>query len=260
MTVSAVLLVIVCLLMPALARADVGLHVIATDPASPATLGHWEQFYIRVGCLGNQPMRVRGDAFLGEARVTSLSSGAPICGPATGDALIWLAYTDPARVDRIVITTEDERGHALPLRTELSVDLTWTGQKLAAPRPRADWVEQLQHAQDRRMKAESDVYNARLESSPLAWIIMLMMPIVPFAPLVLPLWLGRRWEPAWRRRARVFAAVYVVCSAGIIIWVSQTGSNIAPLWFYIFATAATVAWLAIWLAHTLASRRSISAG
>ncbi|MGH7148762.1 MAG: hypothetical protein ACREIJ_12805 [Nitrospiraceae bacterium] len=250
------LLFLLWLFTPAVSFADTRLQVLATDPASPATLGHWEQFYLRIGCLSTQPMRVRGDAFLGGTRVTSLSSGAPTCGPATGDALIWFAYTDPARVDQIVITTEDERGQALPLRAELSVDLTWTGQKPAAARQRADWVAQLQREQDRRMKAEMDAYQARLDSSPISWIIAILMPIVPFAPLALPLWLGRRWEPAWQRGSRVFAVVYVVGSAGIIIWVWQTGSNIAPIWFYLFATVATVAWLAIWLAHTITSRRT----
>src|SRR5881397_190911 len=115
---------------------------------------------------------------------------------------------------------------------------------------------QLQREQDRRMKAEMDAYQARLDSSPISWIIAILMPIVPFAPLVLPLWLGRRWEPVWQRASRVFAVVYVVGSAGIIVWVSQTGSNIAPLWFYIFATVATVAWLATWLAHTIMSRHN----
>jgi hypothetical protein len=248
------------LIAPAASRADTGVTVLATDPPSPATLGHWEQFYLRIGCLGSQPMRVRGNAFLGERQVTTISSGAPLCGPATGDVLIWLAYTDPARVDRIVITTQDERGHQLPLRAELPVDLTWTGQKPAVPRPRADWVVQLQGEQDRRMKTEMEAYKARLNASPLTWIVGILMPIVPFAPLVLPLWLGRNWDPPWRRRARLFAAVYVVCSIGIIAWVAQTGSNIAPLYFYFFATAATLAWLAVWLAHALALRRGPSPG
>jgi hypothetical protein len=153
------------------------------------------------------------------------------------------------------MTTEDERGHALPFRAELPVDLTWTGEKPAAPRPRADWVAQLQDEQARRMKAESEVQQARLSSSPLTWIIAMLMPIVPFAPLVLPLWLGRRWEPGWQRGSRLFAVLYVVGSAAIILWVRQTGSNIAPLWFYLFATAATVTWLAIWAAHIIMSHR-----
>lgn len=104
------------------------------------------------------------------------------------------------------------------------------------------------------MKAEMEAYRARTDSSPLTWALGILMPIVPWAPLVLPLWLGRRWEPPWRRGSRLFAVVYVVASAGLIIWIWQTGSNIAPLWFFLFAAVATVAWLAIWLAHTLMSR------
>ena len=98
--IAPLLLLLLSPFTPAVSFADTRIQVLATDPTSPATLGHWEQFYLRIGCLSGQPMRVRGDAFLGGTRVTSLSSGAPICGPATGDAIIWLAYTDPAQIGR----------------------------------------------------------------------------------------------------------------------------------------------------------------
>ena len=65
--------------------------------ATPAELGKWEQFYVRVTYETDGPTYVRGTAFLDGKLVTSMTSGSMRHEAGTGEAFFWFAYTAPAR-------------------------------------------------------------------------------------------------------------------------------------------------------------------
>jgi hypothetical protein len=213
-------------LAPALARADVQLRVIATDPDSPAVLGRWEQFSLRVGYETDRPIRVRGDAFALGQRVTSMTSGAALQAPGTGEALFWFAYTSPARVDRIVIKAEDSRGRTVATR-EAPVDLTWIGAREGAPRARAEWATRMQDEQNRRLRAQADA----AANGPAGWLgLLLAMTVmggVPgyFIAQALLLW---KLRGGWR----LAAALPLLPMAAILVYTVvafRAGSNLFPL-------------------------------
>ena len=210
------------------AGAEVRIQVLDTDPPSPATLGHWEPFHVRIGYDSDRTIRVRGDAFFQGKRVTSISSGSPRYEPGTGEAYVWLAYTDAARVDKVGITVEDEITHEPLAAGEIPVDLTWTGIKQpAAPRPHPDWVERLRAENERRSKAEMAAYRNR--PTPW-WEEALFFAVAWSVPgyLVLQVVLLRRYRGGWR----VAAAVPAGPMTGVLIYTVyafQAGSNLFPL-------------------------------
>lgn len=203
-------------------------QVLETDPPSPATLGHWEPFHLRIGYEADRTIRVRGDAFFQDKRVTSISSGSPRYEPGTGEAYVWLAHTEAAQVDKVVVTAEDDVTRNPLAQTELAVDLAWTGIKQPeAPRARAGWVERLRAENERRSKAESAAYMNR----PVPWWEgVLSFAAIWAGPvyLVLQVVLLRRYRGGWR----LAAAVPALPMTGVLIYTVyayQAGSNLFPL-------------------------------
>jgi hypothetical protein len=230
-------------LLPAWASAA-SVRIVATDPVSPATLGHWGRFDLRVEYATERAMRVRADAFLGDERVTSITSGAPRCEPGQGEALFWIAFTEPRRVDRIVVRLEDEITHAALAETALPVDLVWTSDKRDAG-PRPEWVKRLQDEQDRRIAAQgvaTDGLLAGLGSVIVfaaGWMIIGYFILQPFAIL--------RTRGGWRWAA---AAPLVPMGAVVLytIFAFLAGSNLFPLFLVFLAPPAFLYLLAVWIA------------
>ncbi len=210
------------------AGAEVRVQVLETDPASPATLGHWEPFHLRIGYDSDRTIRVRGEALFQGKRVTSISSGSPRYEPGTGEAYVWLAYTEAARVDKVIITAEDDVTRKPLAGAEIVVDLTWTGVRQPEnPRAPAGWVERLRAENERRTKAEIATYMNR----PVPWWEGTLFFAAVWAG---PVYLVLQVVLLWRYRAgwRVAAAVPVLPMTGVLIYTVyayQAGSNLFPL-------------------------------
>lgn len=215
------------LFVSALACAEVRMKVIETDPASPATLGHWQEFYLRIAYESDQPIRIRADAYSDGKPAPSMNSGSPRYEPGTGEAMFWLAYTTPARVDRIVVLAEDDKTQKPIVRTEIAVNLAWTGQPATAARPKAAWVTRLQADRDRRHKQELLEYANRPRpwwEGPLFFALMWSIPLYFIAQV----WLLVRWRGGWRIAAAV-PAVPMALVLAHAIFAFFAGSNIFPI-------------------------------
>jgi hypothetical protein len=228
--------------LPIVASAAVSVTVVETDPVSPATLGHWGRFDLRVAYETDRPMRVRGDAFREGQRVTSITSGAPRCDPGTGEVLFWLAFTEAQAVDRVVVWAEDEATRASLAEAPLEVDLTWTGEKGGTAAPRSPWAQRLQDAQDRKIYEQASQQGEGPFACLGTLLVMAAMAAVPLYCVVQPLLLvvlrgGWRWA----------AAVPLVPMAAVVVhavFAFAAGSNIFPL-FVIFMAPPAVVYLAV---------------
>jgi hypothetical protein len=215
------------LFVSTLACAEVRVQVLETDPGSPATLGHWQQFYLRIAYETDRPIRVRAEAYAGGAPVPSTNSGSPRYGPGPGEAMFWIAYTEPARVDRIVVRAVDDKTQQPIAQAEIAVDLAWTGQKTAARRRKPEWAARLQAERDRLQKEAMREYASR----PSPWwesvLFMAAMWSIPIYFIVQVVAL-RRWRGGWRIAAAV-PAVPMALILGHAIFAFFAGSNIFPI-------------------------------
>jgi hypothetical protein len=250
------LFALLALLLPAIAWAQVKIHIVETDPPSPAMLDHWESYYVRVGYDTDRPIRVRGDAFFNGKRVTSMTGGSPRYEPGSGDTMFWFAYTDPAKVDRIVIWAEDEQGSKSLAQAELAIDLTWTGRKPGAVRARPEWVGRIKAEHDRRAKQDLDAYMNRptpwLETAlffAAAWSI----PIYFIAQIVAL----RRLRGGWRIAAAV-PAVPMALVLAHAIFAFFVGSNLFPIFLIFFCPVALIYLIVLVLVRRL--RQPVTAG
>jgi hypothetical protein len=231
-----------CLSVPA--GAQVRVQVLDMDPAAAATLGHWEQFSLRIEYETDRPIRVRAEALLAGERVTSINGGSPRYEPGLGDALCWFAYTEPARIDTVIVTAVDEETGAVVATTERSVGVTWTGRRNSRPRARAAWVERLQAAQDARARAPREAA-ANEPDSPLEsfWLAGIMWSVPAYFLLqMLALW---RLRGRWRIAAIVPAVpMAAIVTHACLAFLAQ--SNLFPL-FLLFASPPASLYLAFLL-------------
>lgn len=239
------LIPLLLLLVPALACAQVSVRVMETDPVSPATLGHWEQYYLRIAYETDRPVRVRAEAYSAGKPVPSTNSGSPRYGTGAGEALFWIAYTKPARVDRIVVSAEDEKTQKPVAQAELAVNLTWTGQKTAAQRPKPEWAVRLQAERDRLQKEAMREYANRPQPW---WEPVLFMAAMWSIPLyfIVQVVLLARWRGGWRIAAAV-PAVPMLLILGHAILALFAGSNIFPI-FLVFTCLPALVYLLVLIA------------
>lgn len=224
------------LLVSALVRAEVRLLVIETDPPSPATLHHWEEFSLRIAYETDIPVRIRAYPHFAGKPVPATTSGSLRHGPGNGEALYWIAYTMPARVDRIVVRAEDDKMQKPIGQTEIAVNLAWTGQQPAARRQKAQWVVRMLAEQDRIMREEAREYANR----PIPWwqSVLFMaagwsIPIY-FIVQAVVLW---RWRGGWRIAAAI-PAVPMLAVLLHAIFAFFAGSNIFPIFLILFCLPA----------------------
>jgi hypothetical protein len=204
---------------------EVRIHVIETDPPAPATLGHWEQFHLHIGYETDRPIRIYVEAFFGNQRTPSMTGGSPLYEPGSGETDVWIAYTEPVRVDKIVVRAEDKGTRVT--QAELPVELTWTGIKSLTPRHPAPWVERIRVENERRYQAERQAYMNRPEP----WWENALFFLLPWAVpgyFIVQIALLRRYRGGWRYAA----AVPAVPMAGVLIYTVfalLAGSNLFPL-------------------------------
>jgi hypothetical protein len=222
--------------------AAVRVQVMETDPESPATLGHWEKFYLRIAYETDRPITMRVEPYAGATPEPAADSGSQSRGPGKGEAAFWIAYTEPARVDRIVVQEIDAMQQPIA-QAEMAVDLTWTGRKTAAPRPRPEWVVQFEAD---RVRLQKEMMQARADR-PLPWwetalfvAAVLSIPIY-FIVQVVVLW---RWRGGWRIAAAV-PAVPMTLFLGHAILAAFAGSNLAPIFLIFTCLPALIDLLAL---------------
>lgn len=214
------------------------MQVMETDPPSPATLHHWEEFSLRIAYESDLPVRIRAYPYFSGKPVPATTSGSLRHGPGRGEALYWIAYTKPAQVDRIVVQAEDDRTQKPIVQLEIAVNLVWTGQQQAARRKKADWVVRIQAENDRIMREEAREFANR----PRPWweSILFMaagwsIPIY-FIVQVVVLW---RWRGGWRIAAAI-PAVPMLAVLLHAIFAFFAGSNIFPIFLIFFCLPALI--------------------
>lgn len=226
------------LLVSALARAEVRVQVIETDPPSPATLGHWDEFHLRIAYETDVPVRIRAYPHFAGKPVPATTSGSLRHGAGRGEALFWIAYTKPAYVDRIVVRAEDDRTQKPVAQAEIAVNLVWTGQQPAARRQKAEWVVRLLAEQDRIMKEEAREFANRPRPwwEPVLFLAAGWSIPIYFIVQVVVLW---RWRGGWRIAAAV-PAVPMLAVLLHAIFAFVAGSNIFPIFLILFCLPALI--------------------
>lgn len=243
---AALLLVLIAIVSGPAAAAAPTLAVTAAHPdVRGASLPAGAPVFLRVPYTTDVPVRIfgrpyRGGALVDDARMATHPS--PRYEPGSGDALVWLAFDEPAAIDEIRIEAVAADGWPTVLAAvTMAVDLRWADGPASRVGPRPDWVAEL------RARHEAAIGEARHRTpGPHDWIwdavVGLMFASVP-AYLILQgvvLWVVRgRFKVAARGPIVVMGLAYALTVAGV-----SAGSNLTPL-FVVFLSPLALAHLVV---------------
>jgi hypothetical protein len=234
---------LLALTTPAHARDLPTIRVVATDPAPGRTLARDQALYLRLAYDSTEPLRIQAAGYRDGAEVRDgvRWNPAPVLAAGSGEAVAWLAYGKPTRLDEIRIEVADASWQPL-LVVKVPTGAAWTADARAAP-PRAEWVARLGDAQQRA--ASESVADAPRDAGDDLFDLLLGPLVVLSLPgyLVLQTLFGLRWSGAWRIAALVPLTIMLPV-LGHALFALVAGSNLWPI-VLIFAAPFAFAYLAL---------------
>ncbi len=240
------------------APAEPRIRIAATDPASPATLGRDEPFYLLIEYATEEPAQFWARPyFRGEAlKKVKFNPSRPYRG--TGTALGWFSLDEAGAVDEVRIVT----GGGKPWRESTvlvhPVDIRGTGQP-APGRPKPPWVAQLQaeanaiHREELRREAAKSpsVLDQALFTGFMLAVVGLLVGSI--AGPAFAVW---KWTGAWR----IAAAVPLVAMGFVLLRIvvdtarDPTSHNLWPFEILYFGAGSVAAVAVMALVRRLTRR------
>jgi hypothetical protein len=135
------------------------------NPASPQSFA----LYARLTYRSNQPVRFHIEGYAAGQKVRSTSSNiAPAYPAGEGEALAWMSYKDPTKIDEIRIEATGQ-SWAHPLASiNVPAQLEWTPAAMSNPRAPAWFARLDREKQDRALQDEKQ----RPKNTDLGWRII----------------------------------------------------------------------------------------
>jgi hypothetical protein len=213
------------------ARAESSARIVETQPASSATLGRQQSFWVRIEYQSDEPIRLWARPYRNGREVEKAMSNGSLKYVGSGEALGWFALTEPGEVDEIRINAGGGKPYREWELARESVELRWTDAPSAETR--AEWVEELLATEEARRAEESK----RRASEPVtagetAFLNGFMLAVLALvvAGVGVPLWNAWKWRGAWRVAAAVPACAMLVVVLNIIVgtMLDPTSHNLWP--------------------------------
>lgn len=197
--------------LPSLARAadNVLVKIADLDPAVESILGNDDRLYALVRYESDIPVRFQAIAERKGAvlEVGAIKNPPALHAPGSGEALVWVGYTNPTHIDAIRVTVMNEEWLELDSVTE-SANVTWQGVSADKPRTPAEWVNTLVKSERRKMDF---VYDPAPKKYGMLQDILFLLTIVSFpAYLLLQLHMLWRYNYRWRELAVIPLFPYMI--------------------------------------------------
>jgi hypothetical protein len=246
------LLLVLLMIWPASSLAQRGateFQITQSDPGFASSLARGESLFVRLTYRSNRPVRFRMKGYAGGAEVKdgAMYNGAPPYPAGDGEALVWLAYRQPIRIDEIRVTALDIGWEPL-VSSSMAVDLAWS--PAASNRVSAAWAARLSNQQQEAVRQQIE----QRDSSGGALLFFLLVGGVlgyfVLQPLTV-LWLEGRWRLA--AAAPLIATVPLMLHAALAF---AAGANLWPLLLIFCLPVATLYLLGVAGIHSLAVERT----
>lgn len=222
--------------------------LVAMDPESDTTIGMSDRLYLRLSYESPVPVRFQGEALRQEAvQEEAFTSSTPPYDAGRGEALVWIGFPTPIRIDEIRVTAYDMDWQPLDSLNARTL-VTWEHEEDKEPRISAAWVEPL-------LKHHRQVFDTAFDPQPQkpeplfdVFFLLSFMAIPIYLMLQAQMLLRYRGQWQWYAAAPLLPVVpmglYTLFGLGLS----------TPLWviflFRYFAVALLyllILWTVIWL-------------
>jgi len=244
----------VCLMTPA-AEAQT-LRAIETDPPAGAVLAEREPLFVRLAYTSDGPARFDVEGWLdGRAMPGAATSIQPEYPAGDGETLVWLAYSEPTRVDELRVRMYDAERRVVAEAT-VPVDAEWRRGTADPRRVRAEWVGPLNERQQQlgsaaRARAAADAGDAG-DGAVDALLGIMMLSLVGYPLLQFHVY------RTWRGRWRIAGLLPLVGAAPVLVITAlalAAGSNLWPLLLLFTFPVGLLYLTGLAAAYALAGRR-----
>lgn len=119
-------------------------RITSVDPGLGATLAANERLYLKVSYESNVSLRLQASArrLGGELEFGLKTSPASLHADGKHDALVWLSFSNPTRIEEVVVELLDIEWKKIS-QIGINMDTTWTSIPAEQPRELAAWIEPL---------------------------------------------------------------------------------------------------------------------
>jgi hypothetical protein len=224
------------------AHADSAAHIVQTQPAGDASLGHQESFWVRIEYNTDEAISLWARPYRNGTQVKEAMSNASLTYTGSGEALGWFALIERGDVDEVRVFA----GGGKPFREwELarhSVRLRWTDGRPSAV-PQTPWVTELLAMEKARY--HEDAQRRASEPVPIGDLalfngFMLAVLALFIASVSVPLWSVWKWHGGWRVAATMPVAIILFVVLRIVIDTTRdpTSHNLWPFEILQFGVVA----------------------
>lgn len=226
-------------------------EIVASDPESEATLDAREPLYLRIAYDSGMRLRFQAAGFVDgvEVRDTEAMNVAPSYPPGQGEALAWVAYDTPTRIDEVRVTVFDATWKKLDTLT-YPIDTHWSGVMPKTWREPVPWAKRLSAAQQSMRDPGSTT--SQPGGDGLDVLLMLAGWSIP-GYFILQITLFFRSHRGWRA-AVALPLLGTVPLTGYTLYALLAGSNLWPVMMLFLMPFAFVYLVAVWLAKRLWGR------
>jgi hypothetical protein len=222
--------------------------ITGSDPQSEATLDAREPLYLRIAYDSNVRLRFQAAGFSDgvEARDTEATNIAPSYPSGRGEAVAWVSYDQPTRIDEVRVTVFDGTWKKLDTLT-YPIETHWSGVTPEQWRRPATWAERLSAAQQSMLEPDSTASQANDAAFSLP--LMLAGWSIP-GYFILQIYLFVRSRGGWRT-AVVLPLIATLPLVAYTACAFVAGSNLWPLMMLFLTPFAFVYLIGVWLAKSV---------
>lgn len=206
--------------------ANVSARVVAIDPQDATTVPLNEPLYLRIEYASDVPVRFQASGSSAGASVPGAMNAAPIYPAGDGEALVWISFREPARIDGVRIRVWDAQwneseGFVHP------VSLSWAGTASVRRTP-APWVQAMNGEQQQKVQAALQARTSRGGGDAIFMAIFTLAGWSIPGYWVLQIYTWRRVRGSWRKWGMLPLWITLPL-LGYTMFALLAGSNLWPL-------------------------------
>ena len=225
---------------------DVLVSIESLDPVESSTLGNEDSLYVLVRYESKVTLRFQAIGMREglPLEVGAIRNPAALHAPGNGEALVWVGYTNPTRIDAVSVTVMDEKWSELYSLSK-EVDVKWQGVSAETPRTPAQWVDPLMRAEQRKIDY---FYDPSPQKFGMIYdvIFFLTMASVP-AYILLQLHMLWRYRYRWRELAMIPLFPYLILAFYMIVGL-DIDESLRVTFLFRYTPIAFLYLVAVWLA------------
>jgi hypothetical protein len=246
---ASVIILFICLLhSPSLAQTDdkALVTISSQDPAVTSVLGNEDSLYVMVQYESEIPLRFQAIGMREglPLEVGAIRNPAALHAPGRGEALVWVSYTNPTRLDAVAVIVMDEKWEKLYSLSK-ATDMKWQGFSTEQPRVPAKWVDTLKRAEERKIDYFYDPSPKKygLLTDVMFFLSMICIP----AYILLQLHMLWRYQYRWRELAMIPIFPYLILAFYMIVGL-EIDESFRVVFLFRYTSLAFLYLVALWLA------------